>query len=802
MLDAPAAQVSDATVLLVAYSELFDLRYYMDVTGREFGSVRDAARDYCERGWQTGLNPSRRFDTKFYLRVNEDVRVAGVNPLEHYLRDGMGESRLPRVGHGELSDPPRAPQDGVWAQLEPVHHRILPKAVGIDVVVPVYRGYDDTLACLYSALTASSQVSFELVVINDCSPEARLAAKLRELAGLGLIRLIENAENQGFVGSANTGLFLNADRDVVLLNADTVVYDGWLDRLAYHGRLANTGTVTPLSNNATIMSYPATLENNNCDLEVSHAGIDQICAEQNQRQSIDVPTGVGFCFYVRRDLLNAIGGFNAEAFGKGYGEENDFCLRAAKAGWRNLAALDVYVRHTGEVSFSSSATAAKSIGGERLLELHPEYNALVEAFIASDPMRPAREAIDMVRLGRLNAGRGVMFVDHGWIGGILRHLNELTAALGKEDVVVTRLAPTDGGAKLQLTSLTPLDLPNLPCVDAGDEEAIGSLLRSMQLAFVHIHSLVAHRLENFERLLAGIRAAGLRYRLTIHDYAPVCPRITMVDWGGSYCASPSTTHCRTCIAKVGTEFGKVDIDDWRAAYGQVVDGAETVIVPDPDVEARLRRYVPIKQSVRVRPHQVWVSSPEKARRIQSPANARERTIGVIGAIGPHKGSGVLLAMAGDITSRNLPLRIKIYGYTDRIEFDQFDCVELTGRYREGEIERIVRNNPCDLVFLPSVCPETYSFTLDTALAIGIHPVCFDIGAAARRLRRFEIGTVLPLSLVYDVQALNDTLMMIGPETVSLKALGADAWWGSLARYYGEAPPIDGQLRAAELQAAQ
>jgi len=69
--------------------------------------------------------------------------------------------------------------------------------------------------------------------------------------------------------------------------------------------------------------------------------------------------------------------------------------------------------------------------------------------------------------------------------------------------------------------------------------------------------------------------AGLQYRLTIHDYAPICPRITMVDWGGSYCASPSAQHCRLCIGKVGTQFGPVDIDDWRAAYARIVAGAET-----------------------------------------------------------------------------------------------------------------------------------------------------------------------------------------------------------------------------------
>jgi hypothetical protein len=136
------------------------------------------------------------------------------------------------------------------------------------------------------------------------------------------------------------------------------------------------------------------------------------------------------------------------------------------------------------------------------------------------------------------------------------------------------------------------------------------------------------------------------------------------------------------------------------------------------------------------------------------------------------------------SAASFPIRLKIYGYTDRVELEQFDCVELTGRYQEGEIGRIVRENPCDLAFLPSVWPETYSYTLDIALGLGLHPVCFDIGAGAARLTRLGVGTLLPLSLIYDVQALNDHLLMIAPQPFALQPLGPRAWWGSQARYYG------------------
>ena len=47
-------------------------------------------------------------------------------------------------------------------------------------------------------------------------------------------------------------------------------------------------------------------------------------------RSIDIPVGVGFCLYLRRDCLNAAGLFRADLFAQGYGEENDLCLRARR----------------------------------------------------------------------------------------------------------------------------------------------------------------------------------------------------------------------------------------------------------------------------------------------------------------------------------------------------------------------------------------------------------------------------------------------------------------------------------------
>ena len=145
-------------------------------------------------------------------------------------------------------------------QLNPLHFVAEPcmdKASIVDIIVPVYQGFEQTIDCINSVLAAQSNTLFELIVINDHSPDGQLTYKLRAMAKEHGFTLIENPKNLGFVATANIGLEQHKDRDVVLLNSDTLVFDHWLDRLvAASHQNSNIATVTPFSNNATICSFP------------------------------------------------------------------------------------------------------------------------------------------------------------------------------------------------------------------------------------------------------------------------------------------------------------------------------------------------------------------------------------------------------------------------------------------------------------------------------------------------------------------------------------------------------------------
>ena len=147
--------------------------------------------------------------------------------------------------------------------MPPLLRQFFSRARAVDVVIPVYRGMAETRACLETVLASRARVPFDVIVIDDRSPEPGMAPWLAGLAADGRITLVTHSDNMGFVASVNEGMALHPDRDVLLLNSDTEVAPGWLDRMqACAKRDRGIGTVTPFSNNATICSYPRTLASN------------------------------------------------------------------------------------------------------------------------------------------------------------------------------------------------------------------------------------------------------------------------------------------------------------------------------------------------------------------------------------------------------------------------------------------------------------------------------------------------------------------------------------------------------------
>jgi GT2 family glycosyltransferase len=267
------------------------------------------------------------------------------------------------------------------------------------VIVPVYRDVEATIDCFESLVKArasggSRKDPFRILAIDDASPEPELRRYLQELAAANTIDLVVNAVNLGFVGAINRALKEVPTGDVVLLNSDTLAAPGFVDRLTAVAHSApDIGTVTPLSNNGDIFSFPMPNDVNPMPGYEQIIEIDRIASVANAGDAIDVPSGIGFCLYITRACLDAVGGLS-ETFERGYLEDVDLCLRARAKGFRNVCAPSVYVGHHGSKSFQHEKRSLVLRNLGVLDQRFPNHRKECRAFEAADPLRPARAALE------------------------------------------------------------------------------------------------------------------------------------------------------------------------------------------------------------------------------------------------------------------------------------------------------------------------------------------------------------------------------------------------------------------------
>lgn len=691
-----------------------------------------------------------------------DIRVKGSGsslrgaPLRVEGRQGLA---LTPALHSFEIEPPD------WHLLPRIQRsfRASARSATIDVIVPVYRNLEKTRRCIESVLAVKTRATAHLVVVNDRSPSPAVTRYVQSLAARG-VTVIENPVNLGFSGAVNVGIRRHLDRDVVLLNADTEVADGWLDRIVAAAQESpDIATVTPLSNNATILSYPTVHAVNPFLSGVALAQMDQVIA-RGRAVPLEIPTAVGFCMFIRRACLDDCGDFDEVNFGRGYGEENEFCLRASARGWRHVCAPNVLVAHDGGVSFAGQHNAVQQRRLNALQNTFKGYERLIQRFVHADPLLPVRRAADIRRLSESRAPTFVMVMPELG-GGTSRHVDDLCRALETEGVqcliwssvkntaageMAVRIRrwrePMSEDAAPDASTLDPF--PNMIYALPFEARELRDALAGLDLRHVHVH----HFLDLPWDAVELATQLGVPYDVSIHDYSWACPRVTMVGPSQRYCGEPDIAGCNACVAVAGDRTGsKLDVAALRARSSTLLAHARKVFVPNVDVKDRLVRYFPGAPFV-VRAHPFAAKSVPRV-------VAQAGTIAIVGAINVDKGYDVLLACAQDAAERKLPLRFAVIGFTqDDAPLLRTGLVSITGRYQEGEAAELLAASGAIVGWVPSVCPETWSYALSQLLASGLMPVAFDLGAPAARIRAMGRGALLPLNL--HPRDINDALVKL------------------------------------------
>ena len=260
------------------------------------------------------------------------------------------------------------------------------------IIVPVFNALDHIKVCLES-ITRTVPANTRVLLIDDASTDLRVRPVLQSWVNEAkpYRQLLVHKKNQGFVATANYGMRLAAT-DVVLLNSDTQVTGGWLQYLADCLESDRSiATATPWSNNGEIVSIPTFCAPN--PVPENPDAIASAIASCGEPHYPEMPTAVGFCMAISLQAIERVGLFDEETFGRGYGEENDFCQRAEQAGLRNVLCDNAYVIHHGGASFGPLGMKPDENSMQRLSAKHPDYQSKVMEFIQTDPLAPRRQEI-------------------------------------------------------------------------------------------------------------------------------------------------------------------------------------------------------------------------------------------------------------------------------------------------------------------------------------------------------------------------------------------------------------------------
>lgn len=273
----------------------------------------------------------------------------------------------------------------------------------IDIVVPVFNALDDVKRCLESLEHNTDGFRVKVIVVNDGSGQDTTTWLRQYCHAHPHFTLIEHPKNSGYTRAVNTGLRASKADFVITQNSDTIMTPGWLRGMIRCMQSdPKIGIVGPLSNAASWQNVPDLRDSsglfavNNIPNGLDTDGMARLVSKAAARSYPRLPFVNGFCFMIRRAVIEKIGYMDEENFPIGYGEENDYCIRAADAGYELAIADDVYVFHAKSKSFGHERRKTLSEQGtSNIKRKHGmnKYGALLEAVTRTEAMDGIRARI-------------------------------------------------------------------------------------------------------------------------------------------------------------------------------------------------------------------------------------------------------------------------------------------------------------------------------------------------------------------------------------------------------------------------
>lgn len=476
----------------------------------------------------------------------------------------------------------------------------------IDIIIPIYNAYDDLVKCVDSVKKHTDLSVHRLILINDCSTDERIIPYIYSQEAENII-VINNEQNAGFSRNVNKGMLYSEDRDVLLLNSDTIVTENWIDKIvncAYSK--PEIGTVTPMSNSATLCSYPIMCQDNDIPENWTVDSLAKVVERCSMKMYPRITVAVGFCMYIKRETIEKVGLFDAETFERGYGEENDFCNRAEQLGYIHVMCDDTFIYHKGTVSFLSEQKKALIEAHEKILiERYPAQMSRNMTYCTSDLDQFIRENIHIYTKANPKKKNLMYVVQSDFredafdnIGGTQHHVRDLTMSVKDEFNVYVVARDRD---YLRVTMYSGEEILSLKYY-IGEKEGFPrihdselavlfkNILCAFQINILHVHHVYGLSFDIF----GAAEELEIPTILTMHDYYYICPNVKLVDTDENYCNGYcEQTKCAECLNKnAGIYTGENYLIQWRDTCKNVFDKCKKLIVPSEAARQIYLKYYP------------------------------------------------------------------------------------------------------------------------------------------------------------------------------------------------------------------
>jgi GT2 family glycosyltransferase len=620
----------------------------------------------------------------------------------------------------------------------------------VDIVIPVFNGLAMLQRCMESILRNSSKC--HLILIDDASTDVAVWPYLVDICCVPdrsvTAQCLRNDVCLGFVGTVNRGLRM-ATHDVVVLNADTEVPPRWLERLlapivADPERVAS---VTPMSNRAAATGFPEPQKDNEAFLGLTPDVLDNYFARWGRSGPIDIAVGDGYC--MSRRALDAVGDFDKGTFGRGHGEGSDWCVRARRSGFRNVAIANLFVYHQHCIP-PTEEKALLASKHQRTVETRcPET---VQQFDGEDPLWIDRAALAwLIALSepRDVPNHAVVDIDmEDAVGGSIEYRRWLVHSIVSRGDRVVQFLGTVRSHAIRVLIEGPQGSVQL-LLDEASERDIGTLIGAAGVSDILVNGLITYA--HPDDVAAQLASRPEAKVFAVHDYTTCCPSPTLLNSHGMWCHGE--TDLDTCGRCLGSPVMRdsllvpvtttSDMTRWRQAMRRLLDSCSSIVCFSSVSERQLQHVYPGISRVKVIEHTLREPASFARREIES--GSRQLVVATIGSMSPAKGHDIVSRAATLAASLELPIQFCCIGqWAQHVGalVARNGRLRVTGAYRRQDLPRLLEESGASLVVIPSILPETFSYATSEAMLLGYPVVCFDLGAPAERVRTFDCGMVV------------------------------------------------------------